>query len=105
MIRLVYKYVESVNGVLHSPSLPSFIYELGKVKEYEKINEYSGIYCFFKHTVNQVGRKTKELFTLIEMEVYEEDLLRVELDRVPVYRKVKPLRIVEREEYETWRGL
>jgi transcriptional/translational regulatory protein YebC/TACO1 len=99
----VYKFVDRKDDQLVSVGVNSFVYELGTYTECEIKNNGSGIYCFYKHGVNGVWKKTKEEFILIELEVDENDLIRNEGEKVCVFRAVTPIRIVDRDEYETWR--
>lgn len=102
---LVYKFVEEKDGRFFSPSSPVrgiFEYRFNELIEAKKTNVAWGIYCFYKEAIKDVSRFTKRDFTLIELEVNEEDLLRVESERICVFKGVTPIRVIPREIYDTW---
>lgn len=100
---IVYKYViQKENGELVSNIDNEFKYNIGKIISCDIKNNYSGIYCFYKNGIKGVSSRTKKDFILLELEAREKDLLRQESDRVIVFKSVKPLRIVNINEYEKW---
>jgi hypothetical protein len=99
---IVYKYVNIVDGNLVSVGDSNFIYRLSEFIQAEYKNEYSGIYCFYKHGVNGVAEDTKRDFVLIECLALNKHHIRDEGDKVCVFKAVKPLRIVSRDEYQNW---
>lgn len=102
---LVYKFVEERDGQFFSPSSPVrgiFEYRFNEYIQANKTNDAWGIYCFYREAIRSVSKFTKRDFTLIELEVSEEDLLRNESERVCVFKGVTPIRVIPRELYDTW---
>ncbi len=101
----VYKFVERDCDNYQSVGVSHFKYILNQYTQAVMNHPSSGIYCFYKTSVNKVHWHTKRDFILIELQVKEEDLLRIEEGDVCVFRGATPIREVPREEYEQWRGL